>query len=107
MADSYPLFSIFAFCGFVAGLVPFAWHLQAWNAATCAYMLWTSLSSLIYFVDSIVWHHSINDPSPVWCDICEFTDLLLDICLPHPCFRSHEVPHRSSNWCPRLLPLYQ
>lgn len=76
MADSYPLFSIFAFCGFVAGLVPFAWHLQAWNAATCAYMLWTSLSSLIYFVDSIVWHHSINDPSPVWCDICEFTDLL-------------------------------
>lgn len=69
MADSYPLFSIFAFCGFVAGLVPFAWHLQAWNAATCAYMLWTSLSSLIYFVDSIVWHHSINDPSPVWCDI--------------------------------------
>ncbi|KAI0341212.1 STE3-domain-containing protein [Trametopsis cervina] len=66
---NYPLFPVFAFVGFFVGLIPFCWHLQAWNAATCAYMLWSSIASLIVFVNSIVWNGNIANPAPVWCDI--------------------------------------
>ncbi|EED83593.1 hypothetical fungal pheromone GPCR, STE3-type [Postia placenta Mad-698-R] len=70
MSDpTYPLFSVFAFIGFVAALVPLPWHLQSWNAGTCIYMIWASFASLIEFVDSVVWNGNINNPAPVWCDI--------------------------------------
>ncbi|THH02337.1 hypothetical protein EW026_g493 [Hermanssonia centrifuga] len=70
MADpTYPLFPIFAFLGFVLGLVPLPWHLQGWNAGTCIYMFWVSFGSLIQFVDSVVWHGSYANVAPVWCDI--------------------------------------
>lgn len=72
MSDpTYPLFPIFAFLGFVVSLVPFSWHLQASNAGTCVYMLWTAFACLIEFVDSLVWHGNIRVIVPVWCDICE------------------------------------
>ncbi|KIJ08360.1 hypothetical protein PAXINDRAFT_182292 [Paxillus involutus ATCC 200175] len=67
--DPYPLFPVFAFLGFVLALVPLPWHLQAWNSGTCAYMLWVSLSCLVQFVNSVVWHGNVNNPAPVWCDI--------------------------------------
>ncbi|OSD03755.1 B mating type pheromone receptor [Trametes coccinea BRFM310] len=66
---TYPLFPVFAFLGFLLALVPLPWHLQAWNAGTCMYMLWASLASLVEFVDSIVWNGSLKDAAPVWCDI--------------------------------------
>ncbi|KAM5538793.1 hypothetical protein V8D89_007515 [Ganoderma adspersum] len=66
---TYPLFPIFSFLGFVLALAPIPWHLQAWNAGTCIYMLWASLASLVEFVDSIVWYGSLRDVAPVWCDI--------------------------------------
>ncbi|KAI0087571.1 GPCR fungal pheromone mating factor [Irpex rosettiformis] len=70
MADpTYPLFSVFAFLGFVLGLVPFPWHLHAWNAGTCVFMLWASLSSFVQFVNSVVWFGSMDNVAPVWCDI--------------------------------------
>ncbi|KAH9919597.1 pheromone A receptor-domain-containing protein [Fomitopsis serialis] len=70
MGDTtYPLFPIFAFLGFVVGLIPIPWHLQGWNAGTCLYMIWVSLASLVVFVDSIVWNGSVSDPAPIWCDI--------------------------------------
>ena len=68
---TYPLFPICSFLGFVLALAPMPWHLQAWNAGTCIYMLWTSLACLVEFVDSIVWYASLKDVAPVWCDICE------------------------------------
>ncbi|RPD76939.1 STE3-domain-containing protein [Lentinus tigrinus ALCF2SS1-7] len=66
---TYPLFPIFSFIGVVLGLLPLSWHLQAWNAGTCIYMLWAGLASLVEFVDSIVWYGSLRDVAPVWCDI--------------------------------------
>ncbi|KAI0920344.1 hypothetical protein AcV5_010544 [Taiwanofungus camphoratus] len=66
---TYPLFPTFAFLGFVVALVPMAWHLQAWNAGTCIYMIWASFASLIEFVDAVVWNGSTHNIAPVWCDI--------------------------------------
>ncbi|KAG2029751.1 pheromone A receptor-domain-containing protein [Suillus americanus] len=65
----YPLYPIFAFLGFVVVLVPLPWHLQAWNSGTCYYMIWTALSCLNQFINSIVWHNNAINWAPIWCDI--------------------------------------
>jgi pheromone a factor receptor len=71
MADpSYPLFSMFAFLGFLVTLIPLSWHLEAWNSGTCYYMAWASLACLNQFVNSVVWAGNALNPAPVWCDIC-------------------------------------
>lgn len=73
MTDAtYPLFPIFSFLGFVFSLIPLPWHLQAWNSGTCYFMMWTSISCLNQFVNSVVWHNNALNPSPGWCEICEF-----------------------------------
>ncbi|KAF5329528.1 hypothetical protein D9619_009304 [Psilocybe cf. subviscida] len=70
MADpTYPLFPIFSFLGFILSLIPLPWHLQAWNSGTCYFMMWTSISCLNQFVNSIVWHNNALNPSPIWCEI--------------------------------------
>ncbi|KAI0651369.1 pheromone A receptor-domain-containing protein [Trametes meyenii] len=66
---TYPLLPIFAFLGFVVGLIPLPWHLQAWNAGTCVYMIWASFACLVQFVNSIVWKDTAQNLAPVWCDI--------------------------------------
>ncbi|KAH9911224.1 putative fungal pheromone GPCR, STE3-type [Fomitopsis serialis] len=65
----YPVYPVFAFLGFIVGLIPLRWHLQAWNAGTCAYMLWASLACLVEFVDAVVWHGTAENIAPIWCDI--------------------------------------
>lgn len=74
---TYPLLPIFAFLGFIVSLIPLSWHLQAWNAGTCVYMIWTSFACLIQFVNAIVWKDTARTIAPVWCDICK----LFDSCL--------------------------
>ncbi|PBK68296.1 STE3-like pheromone receptor [Armillaria solidipes] len=69
MDPRYPLFSIFAFLGFIISLIPLPWHLQAWNSGTCAFMLWTSTICLVMFINSIVWADNVDNVAPVWCDI--------------------------------------
>lgn len=72
MSDpTYPLFPVFSFIASILALIPLPWHLQAWNAGTCLYMMWASLSSLVYFVNSIIWHSSMENVASVWCDICK------------------------------------
>ncbi|KAH9911223.1 fungal pheromone STE3G-protein-coupled receptor [Fomitopsis serialis] len=66
---SYPLFPIFAFCGFVLAIVPLPWHLEALNSATCYYMIWASLACLNKFVNSLVWANNALDSAPIWCDV--------------------------------------
>ena len=68
---TYPLFPVFSFIGFVLCLIPLPWHLHAWNSGTCAFMIWTALSCLVGFVNSVVWSGNVNNPAPIWCDICE------------------------------------
>ncbi|KAG1750490.1 pheromone A receptor-domain-containing protein [Suillus paluster] len=65
----YPLYPTFAFLGFVFALIPLPWHLQAWNSGTCYYMIWTAISCLNQFINSIVWHNNAINWAPVWCDI--------------------------------------
>ncbi|KAJ6468583.1 pheromone A receptor-domain-containing protein [Mycena vulgaris] len=65
----YPLFSIFAFLGFVLVLVPLPWNLQAWNSGTCFYMMWVALACLNQFVNSVAWKDNVLNNAPVWCDI--------------------------------------
>lgn len=66
---TYPLFPVVAFLAFVLGLVPLPWHLQAWNAGTCIFMLWASLSSFVKFVNAVIWNGNMENVAPVWCDI--------------------------------------
>ncbi|KAJ7085489.1 fungal pheromone STE3G-protein-coupled receptor, partial [Mycena belliarum] len=61
----YPLFSIFAFLGFLLVLVP----LPAWNSGTCFYMMWAALACLNQFVNSVVWADDMVIRAPGWCDI--------------------------------------
>lgn len=72
---TYPLFPIFAFLGFVLALVPLPWHLEAWNSATCYYMMWASLACLNEFVNCVVWARDAIDHAPAWCEICELSML--------------------------------
>lgn len=72
---SYPVFPVFSFLSFVLVLIPLPWHLQAWNAGTCLYMLWTAIALLNQFVNSIVWHGNALNPAPIWCDICKLRQL--------------------------------
>ncbi|KAI0056903.1 STE3-domain-containing protein [Artomyces pyxidatus] len=70
MSDpTYPLFPIFAFLGFLVTIIPLPWHLEAMNSATCYFMLWSSIACLNQFVNSVVWHGSVLNVAPVWCDI--------------------------------------
>ncbi|KAG6328748.1 hypothetical protein ID866_10342 [Astraeus odoratus] len=66
---TYPAFPTLAFVGAILVLVPFPWHLQAWNSGTCLYMIWTALGLLNMAVNSIVWRSSVMNYAPVWCDI--------------------------------------
>ncbi|KAG1763918.1 pheromone A receptor-domain-containing protein [Suillus occidentalis] len=63
------VFTVFAFLGFLCCMIPLPWHLEAWNTGTCLYMMWTGLSCLIQFINSIVWRSSVINFAPVWCDI--------------------------------------
>jgi pheromone a factor receptor len=78
---TYPLYSVLSFLGFVVVLIPFSWHLQAWNAGTCAYMFWVSIACLIQFVNSLVWAGNLFDTIPVWCDLSNHL-LSIYYCLP-------------------------
>lgn len=73
MSDiTYPLFPILSCIGFVLSLIPLPWHLQAWNSGTCYFMIWSALSCLNKFVNSIVFAHGAVDSAPALCEICEF-----------------------------------
>lgn len=66
---TYPLFPVLSFLGFVVAIIPFPWHLQAWNSGTCAFMIWTSLACLVEFINSILWAGNVKNNLPIWCDI--------------------------------------
>ncbi|KAF9526205.1 STE3-like pheromone receptor [Crepidotus variabilis] len=79
---TYPLFPIFAFLGFILSLIPLPWHIQAWNSGTCVFMIWTAVSCLIGFINSIVWRGNLNDPAPVWCDITSKVMIGITVAFP-------------------------
>ncbi|KAJ3759519.1 pheromone receptor [Lentinula raphanica] len=66
---TFPLFPICAFFGFVLSVIPLAWHFQAWNSGTCAFMIWVGCFCLVEFVNSLVWANNALNIAPIWCDI--------------------------------------
>ncbi|KAG2135385.1 pheromone A receptor-domain-containing protein [Suillus bovinus] len=66
---TYPLVPVISFFGTFLVLIPFPWHLQAWNAGSCVYMVWVAVPCLIEFLNSIIWHNNALNVAPVWCDI--------------------------------------
>lgn len=81
MAASDTAFTVFSGIGFILSIIPLWWHLGSRNVGTCAYMIWTALACLVYFVDSIVWRGNAINRAPVWCDICKFAILFSILCL--------------------------
>ncbi|KAI0656225.1 STE3-domain-containing protein [Cubamyces menziesii] len=79
---TYPLFPIFAFLGIVLTIIPLPWHLEAWNSATCYYMLWTSLSCLNEFVNTVIWAHDAIDHAPIWCEISTRLTIAASVGIP-------------------------
>ncbi|KAF8468716.1 pheromone A receptor-domain-containing protein [Russula ochroleuca] len=69
--SSHPnqLYSALSFIGFVMCAIPFYWHLEAWNTATCLFMIWTGLGCLMQSINSIVWNGNMINRAPVYCDI--------------------------------------
>ena len=106
---TYPLYSVLSFLGFVVVLIPFSWHLQAWNAGTCAYMFWVSFACLIEFVNSLVWAGNLFDTIPVWCDISNYFSLhyIIVRVLTFSYFFSYKVFARSWRWHCRFWFMYQ
>ena len=69
------VFTVFALFAFTSASVPLTWHLteaSSWNAGTCLFIFWSGLSSLVWFVNSIVWDGNVVNWTPAWCDVCEF-----------------------------------
>ncbi|KAF6745597.1 Ste3-like pheromone receptor, partial [Ephemerocybe angulata] len=77
-----PVYSTFAFLGFLACAIPFPWHLEAWNTGTCLYMFWCGLGCLNMFVNSIVWNGNAINWAPVWCDISSRIVLSTSFAIP-------------------------
>ncbi len=67
----YPLYPVFAFLSFILCLIPLPWHWQAWNAGTCAFMIWTAAVCLVEFINALIWQGNVDNFAPVWCDISE------------------------------------
>ncbi|EJF59107.1 fungal pheromone STE3G-protein-coupled receptor, partial [Dichomitus squalens LYAD-421 SS1] len=79
---TYPAFPVLAFLGAFVVLVPFPWHLQAWNAGTCLFMIWTAIACLNLGINSIVWNNNVINFAPVWCDISSRTIVAVAVALP-------------------------
>ncbi|EIN05670.1 STE3-domain-containing protein [Punctularia strigosozonata HHB-11173 SS5] len=82
MAYPNEVFSAFAFISFVLVLIPFRWHLEAWNTGTCMYMAWTAIGCLYLFINSIVWKGNAEIHSLVWCDISSHLQVALNTAIP-------------------------
>ncbi|KAG7094426.1 hypothetical protein E1B28_008026 [Marasmius oreades] len=63
------LFSILSFLGFVLLSICLPWNMKAWNTGACCYIIWTALTCLTLFINSVVWEGSVSDVAPIWCDI--------------------------------------
>ncbi|KAG6899200.1 hypothetical protein C0993_012366 [Termitomyces sp. T159_Od127] len=58
-----------SYLGFAMCAIPFYWHLEAWNTATCLFMAWAGLANLNQAINSTVWNGNAINKAPIWCDI--------------------------------------
>ncbi|KAK7045121.1 pheromone receptor [Favolaschia claudopus] len=69
MPATVPLFSVFAFLGFLSSVIPLAWQFEAWNTATVWYIFWVAVSCFSQYFNAIVWNGNTENPAPAWCEI--------------------------------------
>lgn len=60
-------FIVVSFFSMVLILLPIGPHLKARNIGTLAFVGWCFTANLIYFINAIVWYHSIRN-APGWAD---------------------------------------
>lgn len=76
------VYSAFSFIGFTLSVIPFYWHLEAWNTGTCMFMFWTGLGCLVQFINSVVWNKNMIDRAPIYCDIVTRIQVALNVGVP-------------------------
>ncbi|KAF9562763.1 STE3-like pheromone receptor [Agrocybe pediades] len=82
MSVDNQVFSAFSFITFILVLIPFPWHLEAWNTGTCLYMAWTAVALLSLFINSVMWNDNAIDFAPVWCDISSKIIIGISVAIP-------------------------
>ncbi|CAE6406821.1 unnamed protein product [Rhizoctonia solani] len=64
-----PVFPAFCALALALLLLVLPTHVRTRNSGTLLFIGWTFTTTLIFFVNSIVWAGNLSDPAPVWCDI--------------------------------------
>lgn len=65
----YPVFPIISSFAIVGCIIPIPAHWRARNIATISLGLWILGANIIFWVGTVAWHGTINNPYPVWGDI--------------------------------------
>ncbi|THH11568.1 hypothetical protein EW146_g7998 [Bondarzewia mesenterica] len=78
----YPAFPILVLLGFFIVMVPLPWHFSSQNSGTCLYIVWTAIACLNQFVNSVIWHNSAEDHTPVWCDVSSRVMVAVAVAIP-------------------------
>ncbi|KAG8751844.1 a-factor receptor [Serendipita sp. 396] len=68
MFPAYPIICIIAT---ILALIPLTTHWLAGNIGAVALSLWIVGGNIMAAVNTIVWHGNLNNPHPVWGDICQ------------------------------------
>lgn len=53
-------------------LLPLPFHIHGGNTGLQLLFFWVGLTTIIYFINSVVWFDNYDIKIPVWCDISEF-----------------------------------
>ncbi|KAF8704763.1 STE3-like pheromone receptor, partial [Rhizoctonia solani] len=64
-----PVFPTICALALVLLLLVLPTHVRARNIGTLLFIGWSFISTLVFFVNSLVWAGNLSDPAPVWCDI--------------------------------------
>ncbi|KAF8832939.1 STE3-domain-containing protein [Paxillus ammoniavirescens] len=80
------LFSVFSVVRALLVAISLLRHLQAIaNLRTCEpplLMVWTEVTCLVQFTNSIRWNHDVENWAPAWCDLCTRLRLAVDVAFP-------------------------
>jgi pheromone a factor receptor len=68
----YPILSVLSIC---LVLIPLPLYWKARNTGTLLYIGWTVAGNAIWTANTIIWKGNMDDPAPIWCDICELAHL--------------------------------
>ena len=74
----HPSYIVLSLLAALTVALPASWHWRANNIATLSIIFWLFSANLVVAVNAIIWSDNYNDWSPVWCDICESSQMHTD-----------------------------